>query len=128
ERRAIQWAAIYYGNGAIDPATVKRFEADAPGFVAAATFKTRLEQGLAKEAADGPTIISYLSGAMPNTLDAQLALASAYLADGQKSRATAIARTIWTEQFLDPASESKVLDALGSLLTRDDHWARAQHL
>jgi len=128
ERRAIQWAAIYYGNGAIDPATVRRFEADAPGFIAAGVFKTRLEQGLSKAGADGPTIIEYLSGAMPNTLDAQLALAEAYVADGQTSRAAAIARAIWTEQFLDPASEAKVLDALGGLLTRDDHWARAQHL
>ncbi len=128
ERRAIQWAAIYYGDGAIDPATVRRFEADAPGFVTPGVFKTRLEQGLSEAEAAGPAIIKYLSGAMPNTLDAQLALARAYLADGQKSRAAAIARSIWTEQFLDPASEAKVLDALGDLLTRADHWARAQHL
>jgi soluble lytic murein transglycosylase len=65
---------------------------------------------------------------MPSTLDAQIALASAYLAKGEKSRAAGIARSIWVENFLDAASETKVLGKLGSLLTQKDHWARAEHL
>ena len=34
ERRALQWAAIYYGGGAIDYDAVQRFVADAPDFAA----------------------------------------------------------------------------------------------
>jgi soluble lytic murein transglycosylase len=107
---------------------MERFEADAPGFVNQGTFKTRLEQALLKSGADGAEVIKHLSGAMPNTLDAQIALASAYLADGQKKRAAGIARTIWVDEFLDQKLEARVLDKLGSLLTQEDHWNRAMHL
>jgi len=128
ERRAVQWAAIYYGNGGVPAASVQRFMADAPDFATGAVFRTRLEQALMRENADGPTLIKQLGGAMPNTLTAQVALAQAYLASGQKDRATRIARSIWTENFLDKATEASVLDKLGSLIDRDAHWARAVHL
>ncbi|NOZ32148.1 MAG: hypothetical protein GXP01_03540 [Alphaproteobacteria bacterium] len=40
ERRAIQWAAIYFGKGKIDFESVLRFQADAPHFAAASIYKT----------------------------------------------------------------------------------------
>ncbi|MDB5542797.1 MAG: lytic transglycosylase protein [Devosia sp.] len=128
ERHAIQWAAIYYGNGEVPAASVQRFIADAPDFATGAVFKTRLEQALTREQADDATLIKLLGGAMPNTLAAQIALAEAYVADGQKDRAARIARAIWTENFLDKTTEAMVLAKLGDLLDRDAHWARAVHL
>lgn len=128
ERRTVQWAAIYYGNGAIPYDAVQRFEAEAPDFVSEDVFKTRLEQALVKADAPGDVLISALSGAMPNTLEAQIALAKAYLAAGKKDRAATIAREIWVNDVLDAKTEQKVLDNLGSLLTSKDHWARAERL
>ena len=128
ERRTIQWAAITYGGGAITPDALKRFEADAPDFVNAGVFKTRLEQALIKAQASDADIIKYLGGAMPNTIDAQIKLAAAYVADGQTKRGAAIARSIWVDQFLDKATEERMLRNFGDLLTANDHWARAMHL
>lgn len=128
ERRAIQWAAIYFGNGKVPYAFVQSFGEDAPGFVAAAVFKTRFEQSLMDGEPDAALVIELLGGEMPNTLDAQIALAQAYVADGQTTRAAGMARSIWTESFLDAAGEKKVLAALGDLLDQDAHWARAVHL
>jgi soluble lytic murein transglycosylase len=128
ERHAIQWAAIFYGKGEVPAASVQKFISDAPDFTTSPVFRTRLEEALIKEKADGATLIKDLGGAMPSTLPAQIALAEAYVADGQKERAARIARAIWTENFLDKATEAKVLDRLGSLLDRDAHWARAMHL
>ena len=128
ERRTIQWAAIYYGGGVIAPDTLKTFEDDAPDFVNAGVFKTRLEQALVKSQADSADIIKYLGGAMPNTIDGQIKLAAAYIDDGQVKRGTAIARSIWVEQYLDKATEARMLANFGDLLTADDHWARAMHL
>lgn len=127
-RRAIQWAAIYYGNGAVPSASVERFKADAPAFAAAGVFKTRLEQAIIKEKAGGPEVIKALGGAMPNTVDGQVALALAYLADGQHDRAARIARAIWVDNFLERAAEDTVLAKLGGLLSAKDHWDRAVHL
>lgn len=128
ERRTVQWAAIYYGGGVIAPASVKAFEADAQDFVTPSLFKTRLEQAVLKADIGSADVIKYLGGAMPNTIDAQIALASAYLDDGQTKRAAGIAREIWVDNFLDKGTEERVLAKLGSLLTAADHWARAQHL
>lgn len=128
ERHAIQWAAIFYGKGEVPATSVQQFIADAPDFTIDPVFKTRLEEALTREKADGPTLIKALGGAMPNTLAAQIALAEAYVADGQQDRAARIARSIWTENFLDKATEARVLARLGSLLDRDAHWDRAVHL
>lgn len=128
ERHAIQWAAIFYGKGEVPAASVQQFITDAPDFTIDPVFKTRLEEALTREKADGATLIKALGGAMPSTLAAQIALAEAYVADGQEDRAARIARSIWTENFLDKATEARVLARLGSLLDRDAHWDRAVHL
>lgn len=128
ERRTVQWAAIHFGGGKVDSAAVQRFSADAPDFAAGSVFKTRLEQALTREAASGSEIIRLLGGAMPNTIEAQIALAQAYVGAGQTERAARIARSIWTENFLEREHEDKVLSTLGGLLDRDAHWARAVHL
>jgi soluble lytic murein transglycosylase len=128
ERRTVEWAAIYYGNGTIPYDQVRAFEQDAPDFVSAGVFKTRIEQALLKADASDDTLISTLAGSMPNTLNAQLALAKAYADTGKKDRAAAIARDIWINNVLDPATEKKVLGAVGDLLSVKDHWARAERL
>ncbi len=128
ERRTVQWAAIYFGGGKVDYASVLRFSTDAPAFTSTDIFKTRLEQALTKAEPDHATVIKVLGGAMPNTLDAQIALAEAYVAEGKTKRAAGIARTIWVENFLERSSEDKVLSRLGQLLTAQDHWDRAVHL
>ena len=53
ERRAIQWAAIYYGDGEVDYSSVLQFSQDAPAFAGSSVFKTRLEQALTKADAHG---------------------------------------------------------------------------
>lgn len=128
ERRAVQWAAIYFGNGDVDYRSVEAFAKDAPDYASPAIYKTRLEQGLIKANADGGEVIRLLAGAMPNTIKGQIALAAAYRKAGKVDRATRIARSLWVDNFLDRESEDQVRAQLGDLLTRDDHWTRAVHL
>lgn len=128
ERRAVQWAAITFGNGAVPSRAMQRFAADAPDFVKTSVFRSRLEQALVKEKAAAPEVIKVLGGATPNTIEGQLALAAAYRAAGETARATAIARSLWVDNFLERATEDKVLAQLGDLLDRDAHWDRAVHL
>lgn len=128
ERRTIQWAAIRLGEGKIDYNTVARFVEDAPDFERAPVYKSRLERALVDADPGKDEIIRVLGGQMPILLDAQIALAAAYVEDGQKARAARIARSIWVNDFLDPKGEQKVLAALGPLLTQADFWDRAAHL
>ncbi|VAW15682.1 hypothetical protein MNBD_ALPHA12-1796, partial [hydrothermal vent metagenome] len=128
ERRTIQWAAIYFGKGEVDYNSVVRFAADAPEFSSARLYKTRIEQALAKTNANKDVVIATLGGKMPLTVDGQIILAKAYIADGQTERAARIARQIWTRNFLKPEQEAVALKALSPLLSRQDHWKRAVYL
>lgn len=128
ERRTVQWAAIYFNAGKIDYQAVQRFAEDAPDFAAASVYRTRIEQSLAKAEPGPEAVVAALGGTMPNTVDGQIMLAAAYLAEGETSRATSIAKSIWIDNFLNEEQEAEVLDRLGSLLDREAHWARAMHL
>lgn len=128
ERRALQWAAIYFYGRDIDYQSIQRFAADAPDFAPASTYRLRVEQSLSEQDADGAAVLAALGDADPSTMDSQIRLAIALRDGGETARATTLAKSLWTENFLTTEQETEVLDRLGSLLDRDDHWARAQNL
>jgi len=128
ERRTLQWAAIYYGNGTIDYHAVERFAADAPEFASDALYSSRLEQSLVTANPGNAEVIKYLGGSVPNSVKGQTMLAAAYAASGQRERGARLAHTLWVDNFLDADSEKQVLASVGSLLGRADHWARTIHL
>jgi soluble lytic murein transglycosylase len=128
ERRTIQWAAIYLHAGEIDYRSIAAFAAEAPDFAATSLMRTRIEQSLGKAEATPDETITTLAGATPNTVDGQILLAGAHLAQGDTDRATSMARSIWTEHFLTEEQEDTVRERFGELLDREAHWARAMHL
>ena len=128
ERRAIQWAAIYFGAGAVDHQTVLRFAADSPDLASTTLYKTRLEQALVQSGASYSEVISLLGGEMPQTVDAQILLARAYVADGQVERALRIARQVWITNFLTSEQEAVMMRDFAARLSNADHWERAVHL
>lgn len=128
ERRALQWAAIYYNGGAIDQDTITRFMADAPDFATGPVFKTRLEQAVLRADLPAADVVRLLGGSTPDSISGQILLARSLLETGERDRATAMARSLWVDNFLERDEESRVLDIFGSLLTHQDHWDRAVHL
>lgn len=128
ERRAVQWAAIYFGKDDIDHQTILRFQADAPHFASDSTYKTRLEQAMLKRDLPYNEVIELLGGQMPNLVDAQIALADAYVRDGQVARAGRIIKHVWVNNFLDAGTEQDLYTRYKGQLTNADHWARANRL
>jgi len=128
ERRTIQWAAIYYGNGKIDYHLVERFAADAPEFASDALYQSRLEQSLVTSNPSDADVIRYLGSDTPGSVKGDVMLAAAYERAGDHERARKLAHQVWAGNVLDPDSEKLVLSNIGGLLTRDDHWARTVHL
>ncbi len=127
ERRTVQWAAVRFGTG-LDAETIARFAADAPDYDFDSVYRARIETALDYASANKDSVIRLLGGQMPYRLDAQIALAEAYVEDGQVARAGRIARYIWTEEFLSEDGEAEVQERLGKLLTQKDYWDRAVHL
>jgi len=128
ERRTIQWAAIYYGNGAIDYHLVAQFAQDAPDFASEALYKNRLEQSLISSNPSDASLIQYLGSGTPNSIKGRIMLAAAYARTGQHDRATKLAQSIWVNNILDQDSEQQVLASLSALLKPQDNWARTIHL
>ncbi len=128
ERRTIQWAAIYFGQGAVDAQSVRRFSADAPLYASSGTFRARMELALVENQAPYGEVISLLGGQMPRTIPGQIALAKAYLRDGQKQRGLRIARQVWVQNFLTREQEDELRQSFGSSFTRQDYWNRTMNL
>lgn len=128
ERRTVQWAAIYYGSGAVDYHNVERFAHDAPDFASESLFRSRIEQSLVNANPSDADIINYLGGAMPNSVKGDLMLASAYARHGETERGRRIVTTIWDNYALSEADEKLVLANAASMLGPADHWARTVHL
>ncbi|MCB9993651.1 MAG: lytic transglycosylase domain-containing protein [Hyphomicrobiaceae bacterium] len=128
ERRAIQWAAIYYGNGEVDYDAVRRFAADAPDMGSQSLFKTRLEQSLIRLDPGPAEVIALLGGQMPILTDAQIALARAYVSDGQVDRGFRIAAQVWANEFLDRDQEALILGEFAPRFSNEVNWQRAVHL
>ncbi len=128
ERRTVQWAAIYFGEGAIDANSIVRFAADAPEFASANAYKIRLEKSLVENGAGFRQVIDMLGGEMPRQVDAQIALAKAYVQDGQRARGVRIARQVWINNFLTREQEADVQQSFGGAFTRDDYWKRSVNL
>lgn len=128
ERRTVQWAAIHFHAGKIDADAIAGFAADAPDFASASFYRTRIEQSLVAAKPGAPQVVAALGGGVPETIDGQILLASAYVEQGETNRATGIARSLWVDNFLTPEQEATVVEKLGSLLDREAHWARAMHL
>ncbi|HEV7346346.1 MAG TPA: lytic transglycosylase domain-containing protein [Devosia sp.] len=128
ERRTIQWAAIQFHAGKIDAEAVRAFAAEAPDFASDALYQTRMEQALARSAPAAAEVIEGLGDGGPRTIDGQIMLAEAYLELGDTTRASDLAKSLWTKNFLTREQEASVLATFGALLDRDAHWARAMHL
>lgn len=128
ERRTIQWAAIHFNAGKVDHKTIKAFMAEAPEFAGSTVFQARLEQSLVWSKLSADEFLAELGAHRPQTVEGQIVLAKALLADGDKAAAQDLARQIWSRNFLTRAQEQRVLDSFGSLLDRDTHWQRATHL
>lgn len=127
ERRAIQWAAVYYHDD-LDYRAIERFSADAPQFASDDLYRKRIEQALVDAEPSAGEVLRILDEHPPQTLDGSIILAKALLETGESERAAELARGTWIGNFLTDEQEAEVLGTFGTLLTDEDHWARAVRL
>lgn len=73
-------------------------------------------------------VIGFFDRHPPVSPAGEMALARAHLESGDRDRARAVARAAWVEANFWGDQEAEFLRALGTLLTTDDHLARADRL
>ncbi len=72
--------------------------------------------------------IDWLTRSGPMSGAGKIALANAYSAVGEKSKATALVKDAWTGNSMDRDLERQVLARYGKVLTQDDHRGRVEFL
>ncbi len=124
-RTALDWVAL---RVAATPARLDAFDKAHPDWPLA-DWKRSVREGWLFSGKPAPAETRVTLGAQPPlTGEGGIALARAKLALGQRDEAQTIARSLWRDGDLDPATETALLREFGSALTRDDHRARASRL
>ena len=89
----------------------------------------RLEESLFTRGGAAGDIVGYFKTTPPATAVGEAALASAYLAQGDKEKARATAAKVWREGDLPVTLETGFLERFGALLTPADHrWRLDRYL
>ncbi len=87
------------------------------------TLRRVAEIRLWQEGRDGATIRRFIAGE-PMTSKGRLAVARALISDGDRAGGERHIRSVWRADGLSAETETAVLDAFGTILTRADHLAR----
>lgn len=84
---------------------------------------------LIKSSGLGPEdIVRWFDGAQPQTAEGAMALGSALRASGRSVEATDLLRRFWRETVFEAEPQRQYLSRFGSILTPEDHSARADLL
>lgn len=125
-RKLADWIRLRAGLG--DPLEYQAFLKNNPRWPSRAMLVQRLEEALFTKGGSSGAIKSYFASEEPQTGAGTAALASAYLAEGNTSKARSLAAKTWRETTLPPALENGFLARFGKLLTADDHKWRFDRL
>ena len=100
----------------------------APKWPLAETFMKRAEQALYNNHEPAYRVLSHFAKRQPVSIEGKLALARAYLAQGDNQAARDLVKKVWNEPGVDAAFEKSIASEFGSLLTADDHKRRMWRL
>ncbi len=100
----------------------------APKWPLAETFMKRAEQALYNNREPAYRVLSHFAKRQPVSIEGKLALARAYLAQGDNRAARDLVKKVWNEPGVDAAFEKSIASEFGSLLTADDHKRRMWRL
>lgn len=126
-RKLVTWYALTKGIGTAS--SFRKFLDQNPAWPQRGLLTQRLEEALFMRGGTAQEIRSLLPDGKPETAVGQAALASAYLASGERDAARQLAAKTWREGDLPANLESAFLARFRSLLTVTDHrWRLDRYL
>jgi soluble lytic murein transglycosylase len=121
-RTLVTWYALR--NGAAAAADYTKFLAEHPAWPDAPLLRRRSEQQLLSSGGPAKEILAFFSSNPPISGAGTIALASAYLALGDATRAKELAAKAWRENDIPATSETGFLARFDRFLTAADHRRR----
>ncbi len=118
-KKLIEWARLRAGYG--DASEYRTFLKDNPLWPERALMTQRMEEALFLNGGSVSTIKEYFKSGQPETGIGHAALASAYLAEGNKEEAKKLASKAWRELPIPGSLETGFLKRFSEVLDEKDH-------
>ncbi|MEL7429451.1 MAG: hypothetical protein AAFN43_05570, partial [Pseudomonadota bacterium] len=128
DRKILAWAIAVSGKKGVRSGTIAEIKEDLRGWPGQDAMRRNSEQALVRENLPANRLIALFSGMQPETTEASIALAEAYLATGNQRAAYSIIAPLWHNETLEPEDETKILAGLGNVLGTQDHQKRMHML
>jgi len=123
-KKLIEWVILRSDDSGADFSRFATFISANPNWPSIVTLRRKAEATAWQERPDTSKVQSYFTQWPPLSAKGRLAMARVLLAQGDRKGAESLVREVWRYESLSQDVESRVLDAFGDILTRDDHKAR----
>ncbi len=125
-RILIEWLYVMSPRLEAGHARISKFIKTNPGWPRKSTLRIRAEQSLYKSRPKPEVVLNHYRSQSPASAEGKLALARAYSASGNTSKARQWVRDAWRNNKMGKSLERAALKEFSKLLTRKDHVARVQ--
>lgn len=127
-RKLAQWYYFRRNGNDSDPVRIEQFRRSNPDWPSQRRLQINAEKGLLTAKYEPKVIKDLFAKTKPLTGAGKAALAGAYLAAGNKDKATRLIREAWRKHDFESKIEKLILKRFGKLLTAKDHKARVDRL
>lgn len=120
----LTWSIATSGMPDIPSSDISAAAAELAGWPGMSALHRSSERALFRENAPAATVISAFGNTRPQTTEGMIALARAYVAIGNNTKAHQLLAPWWGSEQLSADDEARVLKEFANILTRDDHQRR----
>lgn len=126
--KLVDWLIATSGYQAVSSSALATLRKKLTDWPSQSLIQLRYEQALVREAPPAAAVIATLGGSTPQSDDATLLLAQAYLDTGHKDDAAALIRNLWRTETFAESTEKQIVKNFGSLLRTSDSKYRMDRL
>lgn len=126
-RTLVTWLVIRHAPNDLGFDGIAAFLRDKPYWPTQSTLRRKAEAVLFAEKRSPQVVRAFFGDQAPLTGPGKIALARALAASGDQSTAASLVRDAWRTDDLSESSEQTIMTEFGTMISRADHKARADH-
>ncbi len=127
-QKIVEWLIVQDKESGVDFARISRFASQNPRWPRISRIRALAESAMLEQDVPPEQVLAFFSSRLPVSGEGQLALARAYLLQGNTQKARALASAAWRDKTLTQESEEIALRDMAELLGEKDHRARLVRL
>ncbi|AQS41948.1 MAG: Lytic transglycosylase [Candidatus Tokpelaia hoelldobleri] len=122
--KTLSWAIATSGAATVSSADIRTAMNELAGWSGKSLMQANFERALARETHTPQHIIAAFSQTRPQTIHGMVSLGAALARTGRTREARAVVAPWWHKAKLSAREEQRVLNAFGTILSKEDHLIR----